>query len=153
MPTINGVKAEPTNKFKENIKTKNPSIKEVLERMQSNYDDINVKTNSSQKTEEQTKESTTNPLNINLNKSDLLSSLLPMLLSNKTDNISNIFKNNKNNLLQSLLKTSNNPMLSKILELMPQLNKKIIPKNEENSKKQSPKIDSFIKTTEYDIEK
>lgn len=85
-------------------------------------------------------------------KSNLLLSVLPMILSNNKS--AGGMKNGQEAILKELLKQTNNPRLSQFVQLLP----KILDKNNNSNqtftstqtqKKEEPKIDSFKKTSEY----
>ena len=148
MIKINGVTAKPTD---ESISEVKPSINEVLERMNNNYEARQVHIQKSEQTANYENTFTEqNGSNSNsLFGNDLLLSLLPMLISNKKANIlssdSPIFK--------ELLKKINNPMLQKIFEMLPNMFKKEA-KAQSNSSETENKatkkdIDSFVKTDDY----
>lgn len=137
MILINGVKI--TNADKQIEDLKKPSINEILDKMQVNYNNINFENNKSvniEKHEEQ---------KVNNNDNNLLLTLLPLLLNNKGDS-AEILKTQQNELLHGLIKNLNNPLLEKIIDILPKLNKKPIKTEEKNEK---PKIESYIKTDEY----
>ena len=152
MILINGVKVNKNIEKSEQIKQS--SINEILDKMQVNYNNMNyAKSNQSvdvmsSKAEAQSEQ----PVNtLNASDSNLLMSLLPILLNQSKENSAETLKNQQNELLHSLIKNLNNPMLEKVLELLPKLTKKSVKKVEaESTKKDEPKIDSFVKTSEYD---
>ncbi|MGN1221880.1 MAG: hypothetical protein ACI4TT_01435 [Christensenellales bacterium] len=152
MILINGVKVN--NSIEKNEQIKQSSINEILDKMQVNYNNMNyAKSNQSvdimsSKAEAQSEQ----PVNtLNASDSNLLMSLLPILLNQSKENSAETLKNQQNELLHSLIKNLNNPMLEKVLELLPKLTKKSVKKVEtESTKKDEPKIDSFVKTSEYD---
>ena len=82
-------------------------------------------------------------------KDSLIMSILPMLLSKNNDKVStSSFDSNK--LLEILLKDNPDPMIKKLLELMPLLTKKSSPaQTESNKKSENTKISSFVKTDDY----
>ena len=97
-------------------------------------------------------EQNVNTQNFGDDKSNLLLSVLPMILS-KNKSAGGI-KNGQEAILKELLKQSNNPRLSQFVQLLP----KILDKNNisnqtfsstQAQKKEEPKIDSFKKTSEY----
>ena len=152
MILINGVKVNKNIEKSEQIKQS--SINEILDKMQVNYNNMNyAKSNQSvdimsSKAEVQSEQ----PVNaLNASDSNLLMSLLPILLNQSKESSAETLKNQQNELLHSLIKNLNNPMLEKVLELLPKLTKKRVKKVEaESTKKDEPKIDSFVKTSEYD---
>ena len=100
-------------------------------------------------TKEQTSSTNTNSSSIDNN---ILVSLLPLLLNNKSNGASTeTVKKEQNELFHALIKNLNNPLLEKLFELLPTLSKKnSVKKFEvESVKKNEPKIDSFVKTDEY----
>ena len=157
MAIINGVKI---NNTKDEIQTdaiKKPSINEVLEKMQVNYNNLNnyysqsnnVSVMSNTEPKEQTSSANTNSSSIDNN---ILVSLLPLLLNNKSNGASTeTVKKEQNELFRALIKNLNNPLLEKLFELLPTLSKKNSVKKVEveSVKKNEPKIDSFVKTDEY----
>ena len=92
MITINGQKDEFTNDTQNQIQ-KNPSINEILERMQNNYDSINKKINAENKIEATQKQTPASILGASGNKSELMLSLFSMLFNNGGNKkMSEIFK-------------------------------------------------------------
>ena len=90
--------------------------------------------------------------NFAYDKSNLLLSVLPMILSKNKDKGG--MKNSQEVIMKELIKQTNNPRLAQIVELLP----KILNKNNnfgqvftssQTQKKEEPKIDSFKKTSEY----
>lgn len=160
MVKINGIKATETSSIEKEI---SPSINEILDRMENNFEARKV---------DYSKSGTTgifdgfdNPNNVNTynkvntlwsngttqtgnDSSNLLLNILPMLLSKDKNSY---FKNSQNEIIKQLLKKTNNPMLLKLFELMPKLAKE---KNTEteNTKAETKKeknIDDFVKAEDY----
>ena len=187
MVKINGVSVVEPRDSKKRIETK-PSINEILDRMQSNYDTrINEAQSNFQNEKNSSSEnfSTTHASNsinekqsmiqslfnfqspnenlkanqpplfndkFNDNNNNLLLSVLPMLLSNNKSGLG--MKNSQDIIFKELLKTSSNPRLVKMLEILPKMMNKnsfdaSTNEQSEESKKNAPKIDAFTKTTEY----
>ena len=151
MVTINGVKVSNDNQRQENQIQKTPSINEILDKMQNNYNNLNYPDTQKISVLSNTEtEANTNNNNLN-NDNNLLLSILPLLL-NKSGNQADILKSEQNKIFQSMIKSLNNPLLEKIFELLPKLNKKTsVKKVEVESKKNESSIDSFVKTSNYDI--
>ena len=157
MAIINGVKINNTKDERQTDAIKKPSINEVLEKMQVNYNNLNnyyiqsnnVSVMSNTEPKEQTSSTNTNSSSIDNN---ILVSLLPLLLNNKSNGASTeTVKKEQNELFHALIKNLNNPLLEKLFELLPTLSKKNSVKKVEveSVKKNEPKIDSFVKTDEY----
>ena len=167
MVKINGIEAKNNNEAFEDIK---PSIKEIIERMDNNYHARQLSTmntqynnsilkqtaasenlNDSPSFSDNDFENNTYQNNSNDN-SNLLLSLIPLLFTKDKNNLPN-FKNGAQIILKEILKKTNNPLLTKILEILP----KISNKDTENSsstqkhetKEDNKKIDDFVKTDEY----
>lgn len=155
MITINGTKAEPTDTYIAEKQKNVLSIKQVLASMQQNYDNVNLgKAQSLKNDDADDSNGMFNMLTNGKDKNELLMSLLPLLLSKNKTGIDSLSAG-ENDIMQNLLKSTRNPMLSKILELIPKFKNL----SSKGTKKQeyvkpvndSPKIDSFIKTSEYKI--
>lgn len=147
MAIVNGKKIEVQDT---NNQSKQPSINEILDRMQNNYDTINVSSsNFSNTNKKQTENSNVTSTANAGDKDSLIMSILPMLLSKNNDKVStSSFDSNK--LLEILLKDNPDPMIKKLLELMPLLTKKSSPaQTESNKKSENTKISSFVKTDDY----
>ena len=158
MVKINGVEATSTISLKNREAT--PSLNDIFDRLEKNSFDVinNIKTQSatdelsSQKNNSSPSSELANILGVSDEKNNLLFSILPTLLSkNKT----NAFKDSQNILFKEIIKSSNNPKLSQLMELLP----KLFSKKSSSSVIEStnvihtqPKIDSYIKTDDY-IEK
>ena len=166
MVKINGVKA--TNTFEAESK-KISALNQILDKMESNYEDINSKANKKQNVEQQRYNNsnfdknqsddnvTTQSYSSNMfssDKSGLIMSVLPALLSNNKG-AKNLF-DEKNILIKELLKYSKNPMINRLFELMPKLANKNTSVSQtmeaEETQKKLPAIDSFVKTDDYNIE-
>lgn len=148
MVTINGVKAtdsQSVSQKKENA----PSINQVLDNMQKNYDNINYDAKVG------IAEQKTPPPNGQMGGilgmlgggNDMLVSLMSMMMAGKNKGTKNFMKAQQQNLIKMLLKNSNNPMLEKILSIMPQNNFTGESKNQ--TIQQFPQIDTYIKTSDY----
>ena len=149
MVLINGVKIN-NNEEKQSEQLKKPSINEILDKMQVNYNNMNYANNNQNvdiMANTESKQQTNNTNNSTDN--NLLLSLLPLLLNNKSDS-AEILKKEQNELLHTLIKNLNNPLLEKLFELLPKLSKKSnIKKVETEEKIEKPKIESYVKTDEY----
>ena len=170
MIKINGVKARNNFELKKQNIIK-PTIKEILDRMENNYQNINnvdsqnFNYNKEIKNQNESAKSNTNVLNslsnmFNPNKNtytpseniggdNLILSILPMLLSKNKN--TNSLKNTENLIFKEILKNSNNPKLMQLAELLPKiLNKKSIEtETTEQEVKDIPNIESYTKTTEF----
>ncbi len=161
MIKINGVKASIMNDETEKLNT-TPSINQILERMDNNYQARNVNINqmsnfqnlNSQNIHNQNVSIQLNEQNANFGNlfdgNSIFSVLLPILLTgNKKVNL----LGSDSPILKEILKRTNNPMIQKILELLPKLNEN--KKNETKTdshkeKKQEAKIDSYVRTDEFE---
>lgn len=150
MTLINGVKIESNNASSQNSQ-RQPTMNEVLNRMQNNYDNINSRNISTENTNDS---STNNNEVTNIlgtaggGKDSLIKSLLPMLMSANKTNESPAIDSNK--LIDMIVKNTNNPNISKLLELMPLISKnKTKTQSKEDSTTEKPKINSFVKTDDY----
>lgn len=155
MITINGTKAEPTDTYIAEKQKNVLSIKQVLASMQQNYDNVNLgKAQALKNDDTNNSNGMLNLLTSGKDKNELLMSLLPLLLSKNKTGIDSLSVG-ENDIMQNLLKNTNNPMLSKILEMIPKFknlsSKKTKKQEEVKPVNDSPKIDSFIKTSEYKI--
>lgn len=166
MVKINGVKAKLTN---EEILKKNssPTMNQILDKMENNFHDIearaqntqsaNFSANPFQGIQNENVNDAVNTMNTSQNASgsilgdnNILLTLLPLLSSGK-DKV-NLFGADSP-ILKEIIKKTNNPMLQKILELIPALTKpKVSKQNEEKlEEKNQTKIDSYIKTDDYNV--
>ena len=164
MVKINGVKASGIDE--NSMHEIKPSINQILERMDSNYRDIQSRAQSMQnqnfgtsifqgfQSSNQNSEKVST-LNTDANTSlstlgdgNLLLTLLPALLSGKDKKNILAFDNP---IFKEILKKSNNPMLQKILEILPMISKNKTSKQSEKKDdvKQETKIDSYVKTDDY----
>ena len=144
MVKINGVKATSTTE----VKNVSPSINEVLDRMDNNFQarqiDYDKKVDNENKVDAFGFASNTDE------NSNLLLSILPLLLSKDKKSFS--LKNSQNEIIKLFLKKSNNPMLLKIFELLPKisnLNKTEIHTQNTESAQNNKSIDDFVKTDDY----
>jgi len=149
MVTINGVKAtdsQSVSQKKENA----PSINQVLDNMQKNYDNINYGAKvgiAEQKTPTSNGQNMGGILGMLGGGNDMLVSLMSMMMAGKNKGTKSFMKAQQQNLIKMLLKNSNNPMLEKILSIMPQNNFSGESKNQ--NIQQFPQIDTYIKTSDY----
>ncbi len=151
MVKINGVKATETSQTEKKVM---PSINEILDRMENNFEARKINysnidsSNLFNDTNNNQKVSTLGNFDLGQQTNDLkpLLNILPMLLSKDKS-----FKNNQNEIIKMLIKKSNNPMLSKLFELLPKLSKV---KNAEaeiksNETKKEKNIDDFVKAEDF----
>lgn len=148
MVTINGVKAtdsQSVSQKKENA----PSINQVLDNMQKNYDNINygAKVGIAEQKTPTPNGQIGGILGMLGNGNDMLVSLMSMLMAGKNKGTKNFMKAQQQNLIKMLLKNSNNPMLEKILSIMPQNN--FTGESQNQTIQQFPQIDTYIKTSDY----
>ena len=151
MVKINGVKATESSQTEKNVL---PSMNEILDRMENNFEARKINysnidsSNLFNDTNNNQKVSTFGNFDLGQQTNDLkpLLNILPMLLSKDKS-----FKNNQNEIIKMLIKKSNNPMLSKLFELLPKLSKV---KNAEaeiknNETKKEKNIDDFVKAEDF----
>ena len=123
MILINGKKIEDKNQPQQQT-AKKPSINEILQKMQNNYDNRVYATeqNSTQTNAQNQTENT----NQNDNQNNLLLSILPALLKQKQGPTVQTQEVEQNDILKTLLKNLNNPMLEnqKVNKPKPTHNKK-----------------------------
>ena len=149
MVLINGVKIDSKDERKEDLQKK-PSINEILEKMQSNYNKINsvvVQSNDFTKNYEEDSQKTST-MGLSGGDNNLLLTLLPMLL-NKSGDGTAILQKEQNEIFHTLLKNLNNPLLEKLFELLPNFKKPRKKAETSTTKKEDPKIESFVKTEDY----
>ena len=143
-----------------------PTLSQILDRMESNYNYINYANTQSlnlSEKQEGNKKNVQNDLDFAYNKTSpngdtvsaqnfddknsVLLSILPSLLNKSSG------EKEKNILIGELLKNSKNPTLAKLMEVLPKLtniNKaKTSVQQQALPVHQQPKIDSFIKTDDY----
>ena len=172
MIKINGVKVE---SYDDSKSAKKPTLNQILDNMENNYraknygyienQSQNKNANFDDSLSPQKNQNSNNSIFENLNienqkvesqsfdngqNSDLLFSILPMLLSkNKT---ASTMKTTQNKLFETLIKNSNNPRLAKLAQLLPKiLNNNPLTQTLSNTPaedKNEPKIDSFKKVEE-----
>ena len=149
MIKINGIKASILNDETEKFNS-TPSINEILDRMENNF----VARNSNQKVEKLDDVNSQNIFQNNSNffdnknifgENNLMFDLLPLLLTSKTKKIDSSV------LIKHILKKSSNPMLQKIVDILPKIAESQKSKDDENEKKEV-KIDSFVRTNDTESE-
>lgn len=164
MVKINGVKANETSQMEKVVL---PSMNEVLDRMENNFEsrkidysksgsnnffgDFDIKKNNQNLNGDNQKVNTLGSFDMSQNSSDnssFLLTVLPMLFS-KDKNIN--FKNAQNEIIKNLLKKTNNPLLIKIFELMPKLEKMTNTEKKTTTfeEKKEKNIDDFVKAEDY----
>lgn len=163
MVKINGVNIANTQEQK---REHTPTINQILDMMENNYQSINNKQNNGRDFGGQTQGTSNQSYLQNYvatpqstekagveDKSNLLMSILPAMLSQ--NKASNGLSKQKDMLVKELLKNTQNPMLGKLFQLLPQLTSKNGLTSSQNSespaeaKKEVPKIDTFKKTDDY----
>lgn len=147
MILINGKEIENKNSSQEQT-IKKPSINEILQKMQTNYDNqiYATKQQSTQPNSDAQPQTTSNTENQN----NLLLSVLPALLKQKQTPTVQTQDVDQNEILKTLLKNLNNPMLEKLFELLPLFSKKTKAQQADiGNKKSETKIDSLVKTDDY----
>lgn len=153
MVKINGVKATETSEIEKDV---SPSINEILDRMENNFEARKVnysKVNSNSifdGANNSQKVSTLNNFSVSQNEDDsnIFLNILPMLLSkDKSINL----KKNQNEIIKMLIKKTNNQMLLKLFELMPKLSKakNTETENEKNKTEKVQNIDDFVKAEDF----
>lgn len=149
MVYINGVKITSAEE-KTTEQTKKPSINEILDKMQLNYNNVNYSAGQTENNlHGEQKPEQVSVLSKQSGDNSLLLSILPLLL-NKGNN-AEVLKSQQDELMHTLIKGLNNPLIEKLFELMPKVSKKTTKKVEAESTKKEPAIDSFVKTDEYSI--
>ena len=143
MIKINGIEANILNEETEKINS-TPSINEILDRMENNFVARNSisKNTPAQNVNIQNFVAEQNQSENNFEDSNLIWTLLPMLIGGKQ-------KLDANFLIQQIIKKSNNPTLSKILQILPKLTSSQKSKDEnKKEEKEEVKIDSLVRTDE-----
>ena len=143
MIKINGIEANILNEETEKINS-TPSINEILDRMENNFVARNSisKNTPAQNVNIQNFVAEQNQSENNFEDSNLIWTLLPMLIGGKQ-------KLDANFLIQQIIKKSNNPTLSKILQILPKLTSSQKSKDENKKvEKEEVKIDSLVRTDE-----
>jgi len=150
MVTINGVKAQNLQALNEET-TKKPTMNEVLSRMQANFDQLSNTnqpaqneqnfSNNEKNVNTQSKSPLDNISSMFQGENSILLSLLPMLLSKDKSQSQNIGQE----IMMKMLANSGNTMLSKIVGMLPKINKKNSIQNTEQNITEASKIDAFAK--------
>ena len=143
MIKINGIKASILNDETERLNSQ-PSINQVLDKMENNFvaRNTNQKTTNLQNVSVQTFANEQNQNGNIFDENNLLLTLLPLLLGNKSNKLDGDF------LINQLLKKSNNPRLQKILDILSKISniKKTKESDDKKVEKKENKIDSFVRT-------
>ena len=153
MVTINGVKAQNLQATQND--DKKPTMNAILSKMQENYDQLTYSSQNSQtkvsnqsQNSNQTNQTTSQNINIEnftsmfQGENGILFELLPLLLSKDKSKLSQEF-------MTKMLAKSGNPMLSKLIAMLPKVNKNPIQSQTQKvDEPYSPKIDDFVKTEE-----
>ena len=143
MIKINGIKASILNDETERLNSQ-PSINQVLDKMENNFvaRNTNQKTTNLQNVSVQTFANEQNQNGNIFDENNLLLTLLPLLLGNKSNKLDGDF------LINQLLKKSNNPRLQKILDILSKISniKKTKESDDKKVEKKEIKIDSFVRT-------
>jgi hypothetical protein len=161
MVIINGVKTETVSDYELSQKAqKKPSINEILDKMQNNYDSINGAQNVSTSAQSLGENNTAQDVSAmggifgaSDDKNNLLMSLLPLIISGKGKNSASFIQSQQQQLVKQLIKSANNPLLEKFFELLPKFKQNAKTSETVETKKEEPKIDSFVKTDEYNCDK
>lgn len=143
MTTINGVKAQ-NLQANPNENLKKPTMNEILNRMQANFEQCSNDTSAVQNQQDFSNNQNKSPFDSIMSmfqgENSILLNLLPMLLTKQKN--ANLGKE----IMMKMLANSGNPMLSKIVGILTNIDKKSsVQEPEQTNVETASKIDEFKK--------